>query len=175
METISTLINNLKTQFSENASDEALLKIANAIVFELEKKTGKANTKTDFSIPTLAYQERVSFIQEKKVKIKKEEQEERSLNDILKEEKIEVSHVLESAPVQDLRKAIGINDRFVFISELFEGNESLYEQSVKTLNQISNLQEAENWIEKELKLRLHWNDEVESSQQFYKLVRRRYS
>lgn len=174
METIGTLINNLKTKFKEQANDEVLLEIANEIVFELEHKLGKANQRNNILIPTLEYQDKVSISVEKKVE-SNETEEEKSLNDILKEEKTEVSQVLENAPVQDLRKAIGINDRFVFINELFFGNENLYEQSIKTLNRIDNLNEAESWIAQELKLKLNWNNETDAVQQFYKLIKRRYS
>ncbi|MEI9944467.1 MAG: hypothetical protein WDN26_09650 [Chitinophagaceae bacterium] len=32
--------------------------------------------------------------------------------------------ILKESPVVDLRKAIGINDRFLFINDLFRGDES---------------------------------------------------
>lgn len=179
METIGTLINNLKTKYTENAGDAVLLNIANAIVLELEHKLGKAKHENDVLIPTLAYQGATSVPAEKKLEAKTEtttgQDEEKSLNDVLKEERTEISQVLENAPVQDLRKAIGINDRFVFINELFFGNENLYDQSIKTLNRIDNLEEAESWIAQELKLKLNWDNETTAVQQFYKLVRRKYS
>ena len=45
-------------------------------------------------------------------------------------------------PVTDLNKAIGINDRFYFIKELFSGNEELYRQTINRLNNTSSLGEA---------------------------------
>lgn len=44
-----------------------------------------------------------------------------SLNDRLKQGKTELMEVLKETPVRDLRKAIGINDRFIFLNELFRG------------------------------------------------------
>ena len=38
-----------------------------------------------------------------------------SVNDRLKEERPEVAHRLKEAPIKDLKKAIGINDRFLFV------------------------------------------------------------
>lgn len=101
--------------------------------------------------------------------------EQQSLNDQLKQQKTEVAHLLQDTPVKDLRKAIGINDKFVFLAELFNGDEAMYERSIKTINNFHVLQEAEYWINRELKLRLGWNDTKGSVQQFYKLVRRRFS
>jgi len=98
-----------------------------------------------------------------------------SLNDRLKEEKKEVAHTLKDTPVRDLRKAIGINDRFTFVNELFRGDEAMYERSIKTLNGFHILSEAEYWINRELKFKLGWNDNKELVQHFYQLVRRRFS
>ena len=60
-----------------------------------------------------------------------------SLNDKLKQAKIELSDALQEVPVKDLKKAIGVNDRFLFINELFRGDEVMYERSIKTINSFS--------------------------------------
>ncbi|WP_133995481.1 hypothetical protein [Dinghuibacter silviterrae] len=102
----------------------------------------------------------------------------RSLNDALKEQKPEqkeVSARLTETPVKDLRKAVGINDRYLFISELFRGDETMYERSIKTINNFSIFQEAYYWMERELKLKLAWDQNKHSTQLFYQLVRRRFS
>lgn len=101
--------------------------------------------------------------------------QQRSLNDQLRQQKTEVAHRLQDAPIKDLRKAIGINDKFVFLKDLFNGDEAAYERSIKTINAFHVLQEAEYWMNRELKLRLGWNDTAETVQHFYQLVRRRFS
>ena len=80
-----------------------------------------------------------------------------SLNDRLKEEKIELAHVLKDTPIKDLRKGIGINDRFTFVNELFRGDEAMYERSIKTINAFNILSEAEYWIYRELSFKFAWN------------------
>lgn len=98
-----------------------------------------------------------------------------SLNDKLKQDKTELVHVLKESPIKDLRKGIGINDRFTFVNELFRGDEAMYERSIKTINGFGILSEAEYWINRELKFKLAWNDSKETVQHFYQLVRRRFS
>ncbi|WP_205513655.1 hypothetical protein [Longitalea arenae] len=120
-------------------------------------------------IPTLAHQQAVKELNE--VMASKEA----SLNEKLKEEVKEVAHVLNDAPVRDLRRAIGINDRFVFISELFRNDEVMYERSIKTINSFRILPEAQYWIERELKVKLGWDENKESTRHFYQLVKRRFS
>lgn len=100
----------------------------------------------------------------------------RSVNDQLKEQKTEVSHKFsESAVIKDLKKAIGINDRFVFINELFRGDEAMYERSIKTINGFSIYPEAQYWMEREIKIKLGWDDSRPATQEFYALVKRRFS
>ncbi len=98
-----------------------------------------------------------------------------SLNDTLREHKNELSESLKDDPIKDLKKAIGINDRFLYIRELFRGDEAMYERSVKTINGFAIYPEAEYWIKRELKLKLGWDDKNEIVKQFDQLVRRRFS
>ncbi len=98
-----------------------------------------------------------------------------SLNDALKVNVKDFAAALKESPLRDLKKAIGINDRFVFINELFRGDEPMYERSIKTINNFRILQEAEYWMVRELKVKLAWDDEKETTKHFYQLVKRRFS
>ena len=120
-------------------------------------------------VPTLAHQQTFKEINQTVAK------DQPSLNDRLKGNTTELGEKLKETPVRDLKKAIGINDRFVFISDLFRGDEAMYERSVKTINGFSILQEAEYWMQRELKLKLGWQDDDNTAQHFYQLVRRRFA
>lgn len=98
-----------------------------------------------------------------------------SLNDKLKHGKTELVEVLKETPIKDLRKAIGINDRFLFINELFRGDEAMYERSIKTINSFNIYPEAEYWISRELKVKIGWSNENTTVQHFDQLVKRRFS
>ncbi|HEY6063720.1 MAG TPA: hypothetical protein VIV35_08935 [Chitinophagaceae bacterium] len=98
-----------------------------------------------------------------------------SLNDKLRQGKTELVEVLKETPVKDLRKAVGINDRFLFINDLFRGDENMYERSIKTINSFSIYAEAEYWISRELKTKLGWSNDHPSVQHFDQLVKRRFS
>ena len=102
-------------------------------------------------------------------------QESRSVNDKLNETKTELSAKLSEGPVKDLKRAIGINDRFLYINELFRGDEMMYERSIKTINGFVIFAEAEYWIKRELKIKLGWIDSNQVVNQFDHLVKRRFS
>jgi hypothetical protein len=98
-----------------------------------------------------------------------------SLNEKLRSGNTELGSTLKGSPVKELRKAIGVNDRFLFINELFRGDEAMYERSIKTINNFRILPEAEYWMERELKIKIGWDDSRDIVQHFYQLVRRRFS
>jgi hypothetical protein len=123
-------------------------------------------------VPTLSHQTPLAKTNFSKNEIPFEYPE--SLNDRLKEIKIELSDKLTDAPIKDLKKAIGINDRFLFINELFRGDEDMYERSIKTIQNFSILAEAEYWIRRELKVKIGWLDSDPVVKQFDQLVRRRF-
>ncbi|MDP4286136.1 MAG: hypothetical protein Q8891_17125 [Bacteroidota bacterium] len=124
-------------------------------------------------VPTLSHQDQTPADYSIKDELPFEYPE--SLNDRLKEEKIELSHSLTTSPIKDLKKAIGVNDRFVFINELFRGDEAMYERSIKTIQNFSIFAEAEYWIKRELKLKLGWLDSHPVVKEFDQLIRRRFS
>ena len=123
-------------------------------------------------IPTLIHQNQAVPSKEINESVGKKN---RSLNDSLKEGITELSAKLSDAPVKDLKKAIGVNERFLFINELFRGDEVMYERSIKTINSFTIWPEAEYWVKRELKTKLGWKDSNETVQHFDQLVKRRFS
>ena len=102
--------------------------------------------------------------------------EEVSLNDKLKVNSVpELASKLQEEPIRDLRKGIGINDRYQFISELFRGDETMYERSIKTINSFNVYQEANYWIQREMIYKLGWDDNNPTVKHFNQLVKRRFS
>ncbi len=98
-----------------------------------------------------------------------------SLNDQLKQSATEQKDRLREGPIADLRKAIGVNERFQFIRELFRNDEAMYERSIKTINQFKIFPEADFWINRELKTKLGWPLDHSLVHQFDALIKRRFS
>lgn len=126
-------------------------------------------------IPTLTHQENHTPEKNKKEINESIAVNGASLNERLKQSRIDLGDTLTEVPIRDLRKAIGVNDRFLFINELFRGDEAAYERSIKTINSFSIFPEAEYWIQRELKVKNAWDDSEELVQEFYRLVKRRFS
>nr|WP_319401561.1 hypothetical protein [uncultured Carboxylicivirga sp.] len=73
-------------------------------------------------------------------------------------------------PVDDVRKAIGINDRFYYQRELFDGSMELLNQTLDQLNQMDSFELAQQF----LKSNFNWDDDNEVSQSFIKNIQRRF-
>ncbi|MFO7938669.1 MAG: hypothetical protein R6U66_02860 [Bacteroidales bacterium] len=84
-------------------------------------------------------------------------------------QKQDLSTKLQSKPITDINKAIGLNDRFLFIRELFNGNKSHYLETVELLNNIDTYENAVAFIQDEF----DWNLEEPAPQKLLELIRRK--
>lgn len=162
-------------KYAPKPAEEPVIKEKEKVVIEdgnisIVQENGQLDMTFDpmTEIPTLSQQ-----LNENVAKTKSEENG--SLNDKLKQGKPELMEVLKESPIKDLRKAIGINDRFLFINDLFRGDESMYERSIRTINGLGNFAEAEYWINRELKVKLGWNPDDPTVLHFDQLIKRRFS
>ncbi len=74
------------------------------------------------------------------------------------------------SPVRDLRKALGINDRFFFQRELFNGSSDVMNQTLDQLNQMNSLSSAKSFLAANFK----WKPDQEAVHAFMDLLERRF-
>ncbi len=98
-----------------------------------------------------------------------------SLNDLFTGDAKETHSPSAHGPIEDLKKAISLNESYVFINDLFRGDDVMYNRSIKTINSCKIYAEAEFWIQRELKVKLGWDDNNPIVKDFYQLVRRRFN
>ena len=77
-------------------------------------------------------------------------------------------------PIENLFSAIGLNERFSFTEELFNGDSNCYQQELETLNSMNSLQDAMNYINNELVKKFNWELKGNAEQTFIALVERRF-
>ncbi|RYD55192.1 MAG: hypothetical protein EOP56_16735 [Sphingobacteriales bacterium] len=71
---------------------------------------------------------------------------------------------------RDIRKEIGINDKCLYISELFHNDKDAYERALNEINRCTFCREATDWLSQQVKGRYNWDHENETVQQFYGVV-----
>ncbi len=98
--------------------------------------------------------------------------------DVLFEEKQakELSEKLAESAIADLKKAIALNDRLLYTSELFAGDGKSFETALAALNDFSNFEQARDYIVLNCAVQYTWTDKkrLDIAKAFIKLVRRRY-
>lgn len=104
------------------------------------------------------------------------EEEEKSLNDSLgtKKEDSSVASSLAKSPIANLKDAIAINMKFIFMNDLFEGENTSYNQALETINNFQTIGEANDYIREKLIPRYQWDMESSSASNFMALVERRF-
>jgi hypothetical protein len=79
----------------------------------------------------------------------------------------------QESKIIDLRTTIGINDKFLFINELFEGNMRIYDEAVQKLNESTTMAQADIML-LDLKIVYNWDSESPTVKKFVELVRRKF-
>lgn len=80
---------------------------------------------------------------------------------------------LQNRPVGDLKSAIGINDKFLFVNELFGGSMEKYNRSIENLNDIQTYNGALIYLD-ELKVELQWNSNNMAYKKLSELVKLKF-
>lgn len=88
----------------------------------------------------------------------------------------ELSEKLAESAISDLKKAIALNDRLLYTSELFAGDGKAFESALTSLNDFSHFEQARDFLIHNYVVHYTWTDKkrVDTAKAFIKLVRRRY-
>jgi len=172
-----------------------LKKHENKLKKELEKKMEKAESMSDNYLEDNEEledesSEEIEGETEKESPAKPEEPEEEEsaeeeLAESLSEEMIqlfdikdssELSDRLANAPIADLTKAMGINEKIFTVNELFDGNKEEMDNILRALNNLTDFEEAKSVLARSVAPKYKWLEKqrLKKARNFIRLVRRRY-
>lgn len=131
---------------------------------EKEKKIETPDLKTERSEPP------------KTPRMSEPEEEEELENLFEHHQARELSEKLSELPIQDLGKAMGLNEKIFTINELFNGDQEAFKQTIQALNSLPSFEEAKNFLVREVAVQYNWahQDKKNKAKNFIKIVRRRY-
>lgn len=99
--------------------------------------------------------------------------QQRSLNDLFNEQKQDLGDKFQQTKITDLTKAMSINDKFLFIRELFKNKSEEFSRAIHTLNGCENIEEAFDIMEG-LKKQYFWDSTSSAYLALCDLVRRKF-
>lgn len=76
---------------------------------------------------------------------------------------------------KDIRSSIGINDKYLFLNELFNNHKSNYEETLDKLNHFSNIDQARDWIITKVVPAQKWDKDDATVQSFYDMLAKHFS
>ena len=95
----------------------------------------------------------------------------RTLGETIAPSRGEASELARTEPVTDLRRAIGINDKFLLLRDLFGGDAAAYDRAVDALNDMESLDECMIWIAEHYA----WNANCDGAKLLMELLERKYA
>ena len=81
---------------------------------------------------------------------------------------------LQSQPIESLTKAIGLNERFLYTNELFDGDVAAFNRALNELNHLNDLDEARRFVHHQFVSKYSWQSKKPTADSFMDLVERRY-
>lgn len=85
-----------------------------------------------------------------------------------------IAERMQKKPIRDLKAAIGINERFLFINHLFAGDSGEYHKAIETVNTAPNIEAAKKFVQEQLIARYQWNLSGDPADAFMDLLERRF-
>jgi len=74
----------------------------------------------------------------------------------------------------DLRSAISLNDKLLFIKDLFNGYSLAYSEAVELLNRYGTFAEADTFLQTNYALKNNWTDKPQTVEKLYAILRKKY-
>lgn len=94
---------------------------------------------------------------------------EKSVNELLAGDSNKLEYKISNSPVESIKTAIGINDRYQYIRELFNGNAEEFSNAVSKLDSMKSINDAVRYIQQNY----NWKKN-ETNLKFVSLIKRRF-
>lgn len=100
-----------------------------------------------------------------------------SLNEILAAQttKATVSSQLNQRQTRDLKGMISLNDKLLFVRDLFNGYSLAYSEAIELLNRFDTFESADNFLKQNYVVKNSWSEKQDVADKFYELLNRRFS
>lgn len=86
-----------------------------------------------------------------------------------------LSEQLHPHGITDLKQAINLNDKLLYIKDLFNGYNLAYSEAIDILNRFQTFEEAEEFLKNNYAVKNQWESKQGTVDKFYALLRRRFS
>jgi hypothetical protein len=89
-------------------------------------------------------------------------------------EELSLKDQLNTEKITSLKTAFGLNQRYLFINKLFQGNEMLFSEAINKIDQQGNYEEAVNYLLESYSEEFNWGDEENTVAELFGIIDRRF-
>jgi len=110
--------------------------------------------------------------------IVKEKEEVLTINQRISAQKAAATTITEQAGAQgiaNLKQAITLNDKLLYIKDLFNGYSLAYSEAIEILNRFNSFEEANRFLTKNYTVKNNWDSKPDTANKFFELLKRRYA
>ena len=179
------------------SSDYTSVTTAHAAAQEEEKKEQATEVQQEEPVEEPTVNEVI--VEEKKVEIREEKEPEVSLNDLAKQaekpsrpltlneliqqqkkagltnaSQFNTSQDRNPDKIADLKVAVSLNDKLLFIKDLFNGYSLAYSEAIELLNRFDNFAEADAFLQSNYSLKNNWASKPQTVDKLYAILRKKY-
>jgi hypothetical protein len=85
------------------------------------------------------------------------------------------SDQLSIKPISDIKLAITLNDKLLYVKDLFNGYNLAYSEAIEILNRFNTFEEAQRFLRTNYVIKNNWEGKQATADKFYALLKRRYA
>ncbi|MDB4923495.1 hypothetical protein [Mucilaginibacter sp.] len=141
---------------------------------EKVKETAIEEIKTDEVQPDAGKTEEEPISKEA-VKGEVEETEVITRNQKMSSQAASKSDQLNIKPISDIKLAITLNDKLLYVKDLFNGYNLAYSEAIEILNRFNTFEEAQRFLKTNYVTKNNWEGKQATADKFYALLKRRYA
>ena len=78
-------------------------------------------------------------------------------------------------PISDIKLAITLNDKLLYVKDLFNGYNLAYSEAIEILNRFNTFEEASRFLKTNYVTKNNWESKPATTEKFYALLKRRYA
>jgi hypothetical protein len=100
-----------------------------------------------------------------------------TLNDVLSAgmSKENIAFKMNRQENKDLKSMIKLNEKLMFVRDLFNGYSLAYSEAIELVNRFDNFELAENFLKQNYAVKNKWSEKQSTVDQFYEVLNRRFS
>jgi len=84
------------------------------------------------------------------------------------------AHTSPGQAVSDIKAAISLNDKLLFVKDLFNGYGMAYSEAIELVNRCKSFDEADRFLKSNYVVKNSWGDKPNTVDKFYAILHRRF-